>query len=169
MPVPTIQRTVAIPNARDSVPYGHESIDLDDVEPSQDSALPSEGQCSPAHMLAPAYAGPQQREIIQQPGTLPTYQSINPAAGSVDLALPRDAGSIPGTVYENIMAGPVSGRAIDNSDVGFQQRLMMTPPGQIGPVVGGEDYSILVANANYQEAFAVYSNGPSDQAIIAAI
>ncbi len=168
MPAPSV--TVPVGNSHDSVPIGQELAQLDDFQPSQVVPLPSEGIVSPAFDIAPGYAGPQERQILETPGSLPRYEFLNPAPGSVDLAFPRDAGSVPGTVYENIMAGPVSGYAMDaDIPVGLRPVLLTRPPGQLGPVVGGEDYATMVANAAFQEAFAVYSNAPSDNTIISAI
>lgn len=119
--------------------------------------------------MRPAYAGQDKREIVYQPGPLPEYSFLAPAPGSTDLIAPRDSGSVPGTAYENIMAGPVTGFALDQYQEGNRQALLSTPPGAHGPVVGGDDYSNIVTQATWQQAFAEYSNAASDQAIVRAI
>lgn len=171
MPVPVLSIGVPIRNATDSVPVGSGAVDIGDIASyPQSLALPSEGQGF-RQPEDPAYTGPEQRLIIEQSGALPPYSFLAPVPGSTDLVTPRDIGGIAGVVYENIMNGPVSGYGmdVDGYAVGHRQILMTTPPGQIGPVIGGQDYGTMVSNAQFQEAFAVYSNAPSAQAIVSAI
>ncbi len=170
MPVPVINWSPVGPS-RVSVPYSSAAVELGDVTRPQAGPQTYGGQISPEFVLAPAYAGPQGRQILEIPAQQMKYTSLAPAPGSEDLVLPRDSGSVPGTAYENIMYGPVSGYNMDHDgyQVGHIQVLMSVPPGAIGPVTGGEDYATLVSNAQFQAAFEQYSNLPSSQAIVSAI
>lgn len=118
------------------------------------------------------YVGPDLRIIDNRAGVLPSYEFQNPSPGrpgSVDRITPQDIGGYSGAETFNFKDGPVRGHAMDSDPTYEHQRVVNRPPGNYGPVVGGEDYSTLVANAAYQESFARYSTASSDQAIIGAI
>ena len=120
----------------------------------------------------PGYAQgqkPYSREFVFTPETLPSYAMLNPAPGSQDLIAPRDSNSVPGTAQLNYIHGPVTGNSMDVYQEGNRQELLATPPGTYGPVVGGQDYSSVVAAATWQEAFAGYSNDAASQTIVGAI
>jgi hypothetical protein len=118
----------------------------------------------------PAYAGETHREILFSPEELPGYNFLSPTANSSDnLSERRDAMSIPGTNYLNVMDGPVTGSQMDVFQEGNRQQLLTTPPGYNGPVVGGTDYSQLVSQAYWQESFAQYSTAASTQALVSAV
>lgn len=117
-------------------------------------------------------AGGIRREIIFTPGPSPdAYAFTLPAAGAVDLSTTRDIGGIPGTVYENVFHGPVTGNPMDEWDVGKRQQLQTQIPGNTGPVTGSPaaDYAHTVSYAAYQQMFSDYNPGASADALIAAI
>lgn len=157
------------PNSGD-IAYIHNTIDLDDPVYADQLTPPYRGAVGDiVQGDRPAYAGEDKRVLVYQPDALPGYNFLSPAPGSTDLSMPRDFNSVPGTSQLNYMEGPVTGSAMDVYQTGNRQVLASTPPGQYGPVVGGDDYSQIVSNATFQQAFAEYSNAPSDQAIVSAI
>lgn len=159
-----------VENATDSTTQLHNAVELDDAYYADTPISPYRGDVNDINQSQrPAYAGMDAREIVFQPDALPGYNFLAPAPGSTDLIAPRDTGSIPGTTYLNIKDGPVTGFAMDEYQEGNRQQLESVPPGAYGPVVGGEDYSTIVNNATWQEAFSQYSNAASDQAIVGAI
>jgi len=159
-----------VENSVDSSTVLHNAVELDDAYYADSPISPYRGYVGDIDQTdRPGYAGEDKREITFQPDALPGYKFLAPAPGSTDLIAPRDTGSIPGTSYLNTMDGPVSGFAMDQFQEGNFQQLESSPPGAYGPVVGGEDYSTIVNNATWQEAFAQYSNAASDQAIAGAI
>lgn len=171
MPVPTFGGANKIPDSSSqSLPQIAQSVQLDDSF-SDDSSLPYPGQSAVNCPFLPSYAGREERQILTQPAALPPYLFTLPAAGSEDLAFASDAGGIGGSNYENVLQGPVTGWNMDREgyNVGHRQILIATPPGAIGPVIGGEDYGIAVSNAEFQAAFSQYANAPSTQAIVKAI
>lgn len=169
MPLPVIQ----IPASRDTTITPKGEVNLGDA--NYPDEIYTEGHAPrPVELDAtdPGYTGPDSRIIEQRPSPLPSYEFANPSPGkpgSSDRMNCQDIGGVPGTDYLNYKDGPVRGFAMDSEPTFAHQELVSRPPGQFGPVVGGEDYSTLVANAAYQEAFAQYSTAPSDQAIVGAI
>jgi len=116
-------------------------------------------------------AGGIRREIILTPGLQNGYTFVSPAPGQVDRSTPEDVGGIPGTVYENVFHGPVTGFAMDEWQVGARTQLETTPPGYAGPVTGSPDadYSMQLAYATYAQQLQDYSSAVATDAMVAAI
>lgn len=94
--------------------------------------------------------------------------SRNPAPGSVDLIEPMDAGSIPapGRVFNG--SGPVTGGASNNWS-GNIAKLESPSAGAAGPVRGGQDYSVQLANAYFATQAQQYSQQAVEAALISAV
>lgn len=112
--------------------------------------------------------GQYQLDYLNIPGEFVTAQNIVPAAGSSDLAQPRDTGGIPGTNRAIHSEGPVTGTP-DNNWTGTRTRTVAQAVGMTGPVIGGADTGHGVSNAYYAQQNAMYSQAAAEAALMAAI
>lgn len=174
MPLPTIQIPQSgVPPSSDEIYAGRGTVQRDDAN-NPDVTITGGHAERPIPYAATdgGYVGMDERVLDIVPGMMPTYEFNNPDPGnpgSVDRINAQDIGGVPGTDALNYKRGPVTGFAMDAESSFEHQVLVSTPPGSYGPVVGGEDYSTLVSNATFQQAFSQYSTAPSDQTITAAI
>lgn len=108
---------------------------------------------------APDYVRIDQIAYMNAPGIGGGRLDTMPAPGSVDLAMARESGGIPGTNRHLNMIGPVTGG--NNPFSNERDELRQPQPGYNGAVSGGADYSSDATN-NYYASLANYY---SDQAV----
>jgi hypothetical protein len=161
------------PDTQNQYNPGNGTVALDDGYIPGGEPFPYHGQVNDmpgTQIYRPAFSGAHKREIVQTPGQMHEQVFLAPTPNSSDnLVRSRTADSISATDYLNYMHGPVTGNALDVWEHEYRQELSATPPGAYGPVVGGPDYSNVVSQASYQEAYADYSTAVSTQAIVSAI
>lgn len=168
------------------------SLDYPGIAPGTNYVFPSDIQTdSPAYPLAPGstiesvdipqgettdeyqtaypdYVGTVNRGFNHPSGIIPTGgHSLNPAPGSVDLIEPRDTGSLPapGRVFNG--SGPVSGGNSNwTNTVANLDPIVAASP---GPVRGGQDYSVQLANVYFATIAQQYSQQAVEAALISAV
>ncbi len=170
MPVPVF----TIPPSTDEVIVGGaRAVNLNDADYPDEALTGGHGErIEPYDVQDGGYVGPDERIINDPSGMLPSYEFANPAPGqpgSTDRVNAQSVGGVTGTALQNYKNGPVTGYAMDADRPVQTQQIGHLPPGQHGPIVGGDDYSAVVAAAAFQQAFDQYSTAPSDQAIVGAI
>ena len=87
--------------------------------------------------LVPDYSGDYAQNITLEPGLQPSYTSLNPAPGSVDLIAPRGAGGYPGTARASMADGPNKSQAAQFS--GVRDLIPAINSNAQGPNKGGSD------------------------------
>ena len=87
--------------------------------------------------LVPDYSGDYAQNIQLEPGLQPSYTSLNPAPGSVDIIAPRSAGGYPGTARASMADGPNKGQAAQFS--GVRDLIPAINSNAQGPNKGGSD------------------------------
>ena len=107
--------------------------------------------------------------IDWEPGLAPQsdYSSIIAAPGSVDMAQPRDIGTVPGLNNYLVQTGPVGGNGVVWS--GFIAKLRSAQPGVAGPVAGGQDYANQAAQTNNAAYAQLLSQAAAANAIVSAV
>lgn len=107
--------------------------------------------------------------IQWEPGLQPTsnYNSVIAAPGSVDMAQPRDFGSVPNLNNNLVQTGPVGGTGVTFS--GYIAKLRSAQPGVSGPVIGGQDYANQVAQTNNATYAQLLSIAAAANAVVSAV
>ena len=107
--------------------------------------------------------------IQWEPGIQPSsnYNSVIAAPGSVDMAQPRDFGSVPNMNNNLIQSGPVGGYGVNMS--GYIAKLRSAQPGVTGPVIGGQDYANQVAQTNNATYAQLLSTAAAANAVVSAV
>lgn len=107
--------------------------------------------------------------INWEPGLQPTsnYNSVIAAPGSVDMAQPRDFGSVPNLNNNLLQTGPVGGNGVGWS--GYIAKLRSAQPGVTGPVAGGQDYANQVAQTNNAAYAQLLSAAAAANSIVSAV
>lgn len=107
--------------------------------------------------------------IQWEPGLQPTsnYNSVIAAPGSVDMAQPRDYGSVPNLNNNLVQTGPVGGSGTIWS--GYIAKLRSAQPGVTGPVAGGQDYANQVAQTNNAAYAQLLSMAAAANSIVSAV
>lgn len=119
----------------------------------------------------PEYAGEYFPGFQNDPGTVANPAPLNPAPGSVDLAVPRETGGVAGTNRLIKSEGPVDGAGADLGITwtGDQGDLYRPNPNYHGPVVGGPDYAQQLGNAFYADQLAGFSEIAATAALVSAV
>ena len=107
--------------------------------------------------------------IQWEPGIQPSsnYNSVIAAPGSVDMAQPRDFGSVPNLNNNLLQTGPVMGNGVNMS--GYIAKLRSAQPGVTGPVAGGQDYANQAAQTNNAAYAQLLSIAAAANSIVSAV